>query len=159
MGGGEGGGSLPYQGPPLPMPLLMDTLLFWAYLILDIKKKICKKYNSYSKNSEKKEWDPTFKRSAACYLNGGHLADLGAQRLRHPLRLIRERHRVAVASALLPGQLPQLQLHVQPLVDLRQGLLTGLAIKNPPKKNHPKNPKKTHLKKPTKNVFFFFFFF
>jgi hypothetical protein len=28
----------------------------------------------------------------------------------------------------------------------------GLAIKNPPKK-----PQKTHLKKPTKNVFFLFF--
>jgi hypothetical protein len=31
----------------------------------------------------------------------------------------------------------------------------GLAIKNSPKKNPPK---KTHLKKPTKNVFFGFFF-
>jgi hypothetical protein len=97
--------------------------------------------------------DPTPKRSAACYLNGGHLADLGAQRLRHPLRLIRERHRVAVASALLPGQLPQLQLHVQTLVNLRQGLLTGLAIKKPTQKTQ-----KTHLNKTNKNVFLFVVF-
>jgi hypothetical protein len=42
----------------------------------------------------------------------------------------------------------------------------GLALKNPPKKTHPKKPqkthpkkpKKTHLKKPTKNVFFWGFF-
>jgi hypothetical protein len=33
----------------------------------------------------------------------------------------------------------------------------GLAIKNPPKKTHPKKNKKTHLKKPTKNGFFGFF--
>ncbi len=33
----------------------------------------------------------------------------------------------------------------------------GLALKNPPKKTHPKKPQKTHLKKPTKNGFFGFF--
>jgi hypothetical protein len=33
----------------------------------------------------------------------------------------------------------------------------GLALKNPPKKTHPKKTKKTHLKKPTKNVFLGFF--
>jgi hypothetical protein len=33
----------------------------------------------------------------------------------------------------------------------------GLALKNPPKKTHPKKTKKNHLKKPTKNVFFLVF--
>jgi hypothetical protein len=36
-------------------------------------------------------------------------------------------------------------------------LMVGLAIKNPPKQTHPKNPK-NHLKKPTKNVFLVGFF-
>jgi hypothetical protein len=31
----------------------------------------------------------------------------------------------------------------------------GLAIKNPPKKTQPKKPRTTHLKKTTKNVWFF----
>jgi hypothetical protein len=33
----------------------------------------------------------------------------------------------------------------------------GLALKNPPKKTHPKKPQKTHLKKPTKSGFFWVF--
>jgi hypothetical protein len=37
-------------------------------------------------------------------------------------------------------------------------LAPGLALKNPPKKTHPKKPQKNHLKKPTKNVFFVGFF-
>jgi hypothetical protein len=37
--------------------------------------------------------------------------------------------------------------------------LAGLALKNPPKKNHPKKPQKTHPKKTTKNVFWGFFKF
>jgi hypothetical protein len=38
--------------------------------------------------------------------------------------------------------------------DLTLHLARGLALKNPPKKNHPKKPKK-----PTKNVFFLIFNF
>jgi hypothetical protein len=42
------------------------------------------------------------------------------------------------------------------LLEFLQPLQAGLSIKNPPKKTHPKKPT---LKKPTKNVFFFFFNF
>jgi hypothetical protein len=38
-----------------------------------------------------------------------------------------------------------------------QWLWAGLALKNPPKKIHPKKTKKTHLKKTTKNGFFWVF--
>jgi hypothetical protein len=36
---------------------------------------------------------------------------------------------------------------------------TGLALKNPPKKTHPKKPKRNHLKNPLKMDFFGFFWF
>jgi hypothetical protein len=41
---------------------------------------------------------------------------------------------------------------------IRIRMEAGLAIKNPPKKTHPKKQKKIHQKKPTKNVFFLGFF-
>jgi hypothetical protein len=45
------------------------------------------------------------------------------------------------------------------LSEKEYGLQTGLALKNPPKKTHPKKTKKTHLKNPLKMVFLGFFGF
>jgi hypothetical protein len=46
---------------------------------------------------------------------------------------------------------------IQGLIDAHAQFKAGLAIKNPTKKNPPKKTQKNHLKKPTKNVFFLFF--
>jgi hypothetical protein len=59
----------------------------------------------------------------------------------------------------------KLQLFVsKKVLFLQEYYKSGLALKNPTKKNHPKKPKKppkktqkTHRKKPTKNGFFGFF--
>ncbi len=65
------------------------------------------------------------------------------QSLRKLLKLFSRKSTVSYGSTMLPSY-------------------SGLALKNPPKKTHPKNPKKTkktHLKKPAKNVFFLVFWF
>jgi hypothetical protein len=52
-----------------------------------------------------------------------------------------------------------LLLFVRLLISLSKSCTQpGLAVKNPPKKTHPKKTQKNHLKKTTKNVFFWVFF-
>jgi hypothetical protein len=90
---------------------------------------------------------PRFHRSQAA--NNSH-STTSLVRLHRLPRLQREHSRAkkycaAVGSAAVSGAATLSPVRVS---------LTGLAIKNPPKKTHPKIPKKTHLKK----QFFFTFF-
>jgi hypothetical protein len=54
--------------------------------------------------------------------------------------------------------IPGLSKHLFVAFKMVNLLQAGLAIKNPTKKPNQNNPKKIHLKKPTKNGFFGFFF-